>query len=243
MPLLDHFHEPLKPRRHWTSFHSAWSTFIASDLNRRLPEDYVAEGNAKFGIEIDVATLRDPAASDASSSNWQPPPPIMTLPFVGIADVVEVQVTHFSGGPNLVGAIELVSPANKDRPETRDAFVTKCASYVQEGIGLVVIDIVTERIANLHNLLMQRVGAAAPAWDADLYAVAYHPVQQENRSSNGRPISQPEQSLEIWPHQLQVGAALPTLPLCLKGGVSLPLDLEAIYMKTCQESRIPMNGK
>ena len=40
-------------------------------------------------------------------------------------DEIEVLVIHRSGGPTLVGAIELVSPANKDRPETRRAFAAK----------------------------------------------------------------------------------------------------------------------
>src|SRR2546423_10933262 len=107
MPLLDHFHAPLRPRRHWTSFHSAWSTFIAGDLNRRLPEDYVAEGTAKFGIEIDVATFREGSSSGQTQGTWQPPAPVLTLPFNTITDIVEIQVIHFSGGSNLVGAIEL----------------------------------------------------------------------------------------------------------------------------------------
>ena len=33
------------------------------------------------------------------------------------------------------GAIELASPGNKDRPETRRAFAAKCASYLARGIG------------------------------------------------------------------------------------------------------------
>ncbi len=243
MPLLDHFHEPLKPRRHWTSFHSAWATCIAFDLNRRLPEDYVAEGSAKFGIEIDVATFRDAPNSLSPDTNWQPPAPILTIPFTVATDIVEIQVINFSGGPNLVGAIELVSPANKDRDANRDAFISKCSKYLQEGIGLIVIDIVTERKANLHNLLMQRVGASTMPWEVDLYAVSYHPVQDRLTKSLGRASDEAVNSLEIWPHELKIGASLPTVPLCLKGGLSLPLDLESIYTRTCQESRLPLNGK
>lgn len=243
MPLFDHFHPPLQPRRHWTSFHSAWATFIASDFNRRLPENYVAEGTAKFGIEIDVATFRDATFSVSTENAWQPPTPTMTLAFTATTDIVEIQLIHFSGGPNLVGAIELVSPANKDRHATRDAFVSKCANYLQDGIGLIVVDIVTERKADLPNLLLERIGASPSAWEAELFAVSYHPVQQEASKSVGRSSEKPERSLEIWPHELKVGSPLPTLPMCLKGGLVLPLDLEAIYMHTCRESRIPLNGK
>ena len=53
---------------------------------------------------------------------------------------VEIRIV---GGATLVGAIELVSPGNKDRAEAHRAFAAKCASYLHEGIGLVIIDVVT----------------------------------------------------------------------------------------------------
>jgi hypothetical protein len=56
-----------------------------------------------------------------------------------LTDLVEVQVFSDSEGPTPVGAIELVSPSNKDRPAERDAFVSKCASYLQQGVGLVIV--------------------------------------------------------------------------------------------------------
>jgi hypothetical protein len=68
MPLLDHFHPPLKLLRHWHAFHNAWATFIASDLNHRLPSRYFAEANVQFGIEIDVATFEESKSDDSVNS-------------------------------------------------------------------------------------------------------------------------------------------------------------------------------
>ena len=48
MALRDHFHAPLSIRRHWHSFHNAWATAIAIDLNTHLPEGYFAEPNVQF---------------------------------------------------------------------------------------------------------------------------------------------------------------------------------------------------
>ena len=59
MPLLDHFRPPLEGRRNWHGFYNAWATFIAFNLNARLPENYFAEPNVQFGIEIDVATFNE----------------------------------------------------------------------------------------------------------------------------------------------------------------------------------------
>ena len=55
----------------------------------------------------------------------------------------EVRVYSGPAGWNLVGAIELISPANKDSPAERRAFVAKCASYLHAGVSLVLLDVVT----------------------------------------------------------------------------------------------------
>src|SRR5437764_166323 len=165
MPLLDHFHPPLSIDRHWESLHAAWSGSLADALNRVLPEQYIAEQiHAGPSGEIDVATIehtatgasgpRDGATAPLPAQTWSPPAPALTLPAV-FADDFEVQVFSMRAGHRLVAAIELVSPRNKDRPEARLAFATKCASYLHQGVGLIVVDIVTDRRANVHNETMQ----------------------------------------------------------------------------------------
>jgi hypothetical protein len=209
MPLLDHFRPPLSVRRHWHAFHNAWATYIASDLNRILPDDYFAEPNVKFGIEIDVA-----------------------IPISIIIDLIEVLVFGREAGPTLAGAIELVSPANKDRASHREAFVSKCAAYLQQGVGLLIVDVVTDRLANLHDELVSRLGTPeAATWGAELYACSYRPVMHDG-----------EASLDLWRQALTIGGDLPTLPLWLPGGLYLPVDLEATYLRTCREHRISGNG-
>ena len=142
-----------------------------------------------------------------------------------------MQVFASSGGATLVAAVELVSPGNKDRMDTRRAFAVKCANYLQQGVGLVIIDVVTERIANLHDELTTLMGLAAefrfPA-TAELYAAAYRPVR---RDAGGDQI-------EMWPEPLAVGRPLPVVPLALRGGPTVPLDLEAAYAEARQGSRL-----
>src|SRR4051794_24599510 len=126
MPLLDHFRPPLSVRRHWHAFYNAWATFIASELNASLPEGYFAEPNVRFGIEIDVAAFEEAGSSAiGSAAIWTPPSPSLTIPFSIVTDTVEVLVFGTTEGPVLAGAIELVSPANRDRPAHREAFVSK----------------------------------------------------------------------------------------------------------------------
>ena len=234
--LLDHFRPPLSERRHWHSFHHSWATFLAADLNRRLPEPYFAEPNVQFGVEIDVAAF-DAAGGDGATgwdAGWSPGAPAATVPLALVGDVVEVAVYDREGGPTLAGAVELVSPANKDRAEHRDAFVAKCRALVQRSVGVVVVDVVTSRRGDLHAELIASLGspAADPAGGrvgggGDLYAAAYRPT-----GANGAA------TLEVWREALAVGRALPTMPLWLLGGPCLPVDLAATYDRTCRELKI-----
>ena len=234
MALQDHFRPPLSVRRHWHAFHNAWATYISSDLNQRLPEGYFAEANVQFGIEIDVATFEEPGHEPppASGEVWAVPTPTQTVPIAILTDTVEVLLFNREAGPTLAGAIELISPANKDRPAHRDAFVSKCAAYLQQGIGLVVVDIVTDRRANLHDELLARLHAPGVVpWGAEIYVVSYRPVQRA-----GQP------SLDIWQAAVAVGRPLPTMPLWLRGNLCLSVDLEATYTRTCREQRLMGNG-
>ena len=75
------------------------------------------------------------------------------------ADDVRVEVFADDGDPRLAAAVELVSPRNKDRPRSREAFAAKCAAYLRRGCGLVVVDVVTTRRADLHADLLAALGA------------------------------------------------------------------------------------
>ena len=239
MPLLDHFRPPLKPLRQWGSIHSAWANVITQTLNQDLlPPDYVAEPHVQLGnqFEVDVATFQQGLAAESggtavATAVWAPPRPALagTVDFVHW-DLFEVQVFQDLGGPQLRAAIELVSPANKDRPSHRQAFATKCGSYLQRGVSVVVIDVVTERSANLHQELLQLLELGTEfGWrsPSGLYAVAYRTVLAAGRHH-----------LEVWPERLAVGEVLPTLPLWLDVDLCLPLRLEETYVATCESLRI-----
>ena len=137
MGLRDHFHPPLHPVHHWESFHSNWATRIADALNDTwLPREYIAEEHTHAGarLEIDIATFEHtdaasvaqiaPSVEGSQPLRWSAPSPRHQVPFV-VPDSFEVRVVSDTGGATLVGVIELVSPANKDRPEHQRAFAAK----------------------------------------------------------------------------------------------------------------------
>ena len=239
MPLLDHFHLPLSVERPWEGIHSTWASTIATQLNQdQLPAEYFAMPLITLGggVQVDVGTFQTGEQQESTPGGvatqiWAPPQPPLSavVDFVAL-DVYEVRVMQHMGGPKLRAAIELVSPANKDRVSHRRAFAVKCAGYLQQGVAVVIIDVVTEQTANLHAELVEILQLAQPlAWCApvQLYAVAYRPTQ-----------SAAAQRLEVWPEALAVGAALPTMPLWVSEELCLPLALEESYRATCAALRI-----
>ncbi len=241
MPLLDHFHAPLFPTRPWESFHALWAGELTGALNRSLPPRYFAAVQTHLGrhIEADVAELEltaEPAGAEPVNGpggvavrTWAPPAATMTFPAV-FPDDIEVHVFDTRDGIRVVAVIELVSPSNLDRPEERRAFAAKCAAYLQRGVGLIFVDIVTSRRFNLHNELMEVLllpeTFAMPA-ETPLYAVAYRPARRQDANL-----------IDCWTNPLAVGGVLPALPLALLGGPVVPVDLEATYCEARVQSRL-----
>lgn len=249
MPLRDHFHPPLKHQRHWESFHARWINGIADAIDELLPEGYVTEPQVHAGasIKIDVGTFQvyngsaksndrssHPLTTGGGTAVAAPPLPYApTLPTLSVAtafaDDFEVRIFRESGGLKLVAAIELASPANKDRPESRTAFATKCASYLHNSVALVIVDVVTDRSANLHDEIVPLVttNVVPPLGEGLLYAVAYRPIRRGESDQ-----------IDIWPHRLVVGESLPVLPLWLDAVFAVPVDLESTYASALRRARI-----
>lgn len=234
MPLLDHFHPPLSKRRHRTNLHSAWSNALRDQLNDGLlPPNYVAEVKVTIGnrAEVDVGSLREGEGTHEPGSVllWAPPRPQQqaVLNFTS-SEVFEVQVFQEEEGPKLVAAIELISPANKDRASERHMFAVKCASYLQDGVGVVIVDVVTHGSANLHAELFRLLQVPVPEADLPaLYAAAYRTV------AAGESVK-----LEYWLDQVSVAAAPPVMPLWIAADICLPVELEKAYVAACRSSRI-----
>jgi hypothetical protein len=243
MPLLDHFHPPLAPTRHWESFHARWAASLADSLNPQLPDRYFAEPQTHAGtrVEVDVATFENaPARAGAASPRdgnvgvlpaqvWVPPSAALSMPGV-CPKAFEVLVFHDDGGARLVGAIELASPGNKDRQDQRRAFAVKCANYLYQGIGLVLVDIVTSRPGILHNEVIHVMENDAQFLlppTQSLYAVAYRPVRRRQ-----------EDMIDLWPATLALDQPLPTLPLFLGEELCLPVDLETTYTEACRRLKL-----
>ena len=242
MPLRDHFHGILKNRRHWESFHSVWPGMMVKHLNSRLPSRYYAEPHTRLGIQVeaDLATFEEDLAPGAEGTSgngvataiWAPPRATQSLlTDLPAQDAFEVRVYDEDRASRLVAAIELVSPANKDRPEHRRAFLLKCAGYLQQKVALVIVDVVTASQQNLHSEFLELLRLKETfEWPetVPLYAVAYRTTKQKD-----------QWQLDTWNERLALGSALPTLPLWLADNLAVPVELEPSYAETCAVLRIP----
>ena len=255
MPLKDHAR--LHPTDQWSGFHSTWAIEMMGRLNRDvLTARYKARPNLYLGnrAEADVATLEQVevgslfegsggeggAAVATATLAYAPPRATLSGPVTfGDTDVFEVQVLGDRDGWRLVAAIELVSPSNKDREESRRALAIKCASYLGAGVSVVVVDVVTERRADLHLDLCEILALPDDfRWQSPtgLAAMCYRVAQGTKKP--GLAIGDGRVRLDVWPFPLAVGGELPTVPLWLAADLAVPLELELTYAAACQSLRL-----
>lgn len=239
MPLRDHFHSPVSKKASWEGFHGMWPASIVQHLRKQLPPGYVAEPRVHLGtlMEIDVGALESHEALRTGTANgngnvvmasWTATAPVVAVE-TDPPDEYEYEVRIFDveRERTLVAAIELVSPANKDRPESRQALVAKCAALLRKGVAVSLVDLVTIRRFNLYAQLMEFIGHPDQTMSNEEPAIYAASCRWVTRGTRAR--------LEAWSHALAVGRPLPTLPLWLREDLVLALDLEQSYEQACRD--------
>ncbi len=244
MPLRDHFRPPLDDSRSWDELHGAWPTVIVMALNRALPARYVAAPRVHLGThaEIDVTAYETDAPDSAGASTgspdggvatavWAPPQPTLDVAAeLSDQDEYEVRIYDTQRHRRLVAAVEIVSPANKDRPEHRRVFVAKCEALLRQRVSVAIVNLVTTRHFNLYRDLLELIGQADPS-------MMHEPPHLYAAECRWKRISKSSR-FQTWSHAMAVGQPLPTLPLWLAHDLAVPLELEASYEETCRILRI-----
>ena len=107
------------------------------------------------------------------------PVPTLTLDIAEFPEqyAYEVLIFDVERDRRLVAAVEVVSPANKDRPESRQLFVAKCLNLLRQDVCLSIVDLVTIRQFNLYTELLAVLDRSDPAFGKPtppIYAVTCH---------------------------------------------------------------------
>ncbi|MFO0964118.1 MAG: DUF4058 family protein [Gemmataceae bacterium] len=244
MPLRDHFRPPISSRYSWEGVHGGWPMTMVQHLAHVLPNDFSAEPRVHLGsyFDLDLSTYEDDEpkrsgpgpqqdGNGIATATWSPPQPTLTIETdLGEQYEYEVQIYDQGRGRRLVAAVEIVSPANKDRPENRKALVTKCTALLQQGVCVSLVDLVTLRHFNLYTDLLAEFGGRDPAFAGD--ASSIYAATCRGRRTGKRP------RVDAWAYPLQVGQRLPKLPIWLAADLAVELDLESSYEDTCAALRI-----
>ena len=239
MPLRDHFRSPIDDVHSWDELHGMWPAVIVQHLAKVLPEPYFAAPGVHLGnlYEVDVSTYRVSGPDLANGeggpviATYTAPKPTITLePELPNQDVYEVRIYDSRRHRRLVAAVEIISPSNKDRPDSRLTFVSKIATLLRNNICVSIIDIVGTIDFNLYAELMNYVHRVDPALGESpppIYAVTLRTRYEGLRKM-----------MDNWYHPLAYGQPLPTLPIWLQESFAISLDLETSYEEACQTLRI-----
>lgn len=221
--LTDHW----KP---WFGFNLTWACRMLERLNLHvLSQDYCAQLDVfKPWEEVShFEAVPDHTISHAPDRGFPPLPELSaSSAFVdpGFHDLkVRYELTT-----RWAAVVPIAHPQYLLTDLGRRAFAMKCARWLQRGVNVVAINTCTR--ADLHGELTALLGCASEmAWESPtgLSAVSYRVAREKDRLR-----------FDAWPHALQIGEELPTIPLWLEADSAVPLDLEAAFTSTCESLRV-----
>ncbi|ETX04157.1 DUF4058 family protein [Candidatus Entotheonella palauensis] len=219
----------------WRSFHNHWIVRLVEYLNADvLPSGFQARPTELIiGIEPDLLRLQDSdqpetdrqissqsTLGEATTTAVLPPP--AERPMVGIYSAYDTN--------RIVAVIELVSPGNKDGPEAVKHFVEKALFLLQEGVHVMVIDVIRLPRQAMRRPILKRLGLNDEGDSHQIWVSSYCSL----------PDSEPQPHLKVreWAHTVDVNASLPDLPLFLRTDQQwVMVDLESTYQATLQAGR------
>jgi hypothetical protein len=232
------------PAHDWTrvddgvfhAFHTVWLTAINHALNGGiLPSGYYSLPEQHVGRFVtDVLTLHSPPSFAApAASSPQPgassatllaeaPPQVrwrQTIPAEALSRRRSLAIRHVSGH-RLVALLEIVSPANKDRPEHVEEFAAKVESAIDQGVHVLFLDLFApgkHDPGGMHGAVLSRL----------------HPSATPPTAPSNEPLAfvsyAAGPTVETHIERAAFGAELPTMPLFLTPEKFINVPLEATY--------------
>jgi hypothetical protein len=218
-------------------FHTVWIGFLRTVLNDGLlPQDYyaLAEQHAGRAIADVLALHAGPAPLEPLSAPlpWPPdtggvavaeaPPRTRRKQTFAAAMLTRrwtLAIRHVSGH-RLVALLEIVSPANKDRPENVGDFADKVESALAMGVHLLLVDLFPPGIndpAGMHGVMLRRLDPTAAPYD----------LPRDEPLSLASYVAGPP--VDAYLEHVAVSAVLPDMPLFLRPDRYVNAPLESTY--------------
>ena len=229
-------------RSGWEGMHHLWIVELLKWVRRKLPPGYRAfigsapvvsvgapsrRPDVEVGRRPDRPNIESAPSGTGGGSDWE---------FSLDPDIERAVLTLDPGTSvfvekqgRLIAAIELISPRNKDRPDSRADYLARYLAYVHQAVHLLMVDVHRRPIGFS---FADRIAAELSIDQEPLpppFAVSYRV---------GEPAATGGRYLAIWHRALSPGSDLPTLPLPLDVHVAVPVDLEVTYSAAAIEAEV-----
>ncbi|WP_152052045.1 DUF4058 family protein [Tautonia marina] len=222
----------------WDGVHLLWIAELLRWIKPRLPEGYRAYVGTSPRMSIGAPTSK----ADVSIRAWpraahpgdRPSEEVGTLPeglrpdIEVIVDTIESDAALFvEHGGWLVAVIERVSPRNKDRPSSREIYLTRYLAYLHDGVNLLLIDVLPHPYGfSFADTIAAEIGLEQPPTPTP-FAVSYRV---------GEPVPGEGRFFAAWRRPMTVGQPLPTITLPLTVNEAVAVDLEATYASAASDA-------
>ena len=218
-------------------FHQAWIQEIGRDLNRGVlpPDHYALAEQHAWHFGPDILTLQSRVSLDDDAGNGDPTGResstaggvILAKPKAHLAGETDLEfyrrkqnvvaIRHISGD-RLVVIVEIVSPGNKSGRAEFNKLVDNAVELLNRDIHLLILDLIrpTRRDPN---------GIHGAIWEAL--------CGEEHQAPPAKPLTlaayEAEAAVRAYVEPVAVGDSLLEMPLFLRAGAHVPVDLEATY--------------
>jgi len=221
MPLHD-----WKDERGWDGVHLLWLAQLLDWVQPRLPPGFRAyvgsvpaltlEGN-NGKPDVTVRGWRSEGSETPSGRSAALAPDRET---VATFTLDPQRALHIDWHGQLIAAVEIVSPRNKDRLDSKARYSRRYLGYLRQGVHLMLIDVFARPADfSFANAISDDLGLGEPA-SPPPHVVSYRvggPVPVEEHMGT---------SIGIWHRRLKVGQVLSELPLALDDQQVVVIDLE-----------------
>lgn len=224
MPLHD-----WRDERRWGGAHLLWLAQLLDWVQPRLPAGFRAYVGSVPALTLETGNGKP----DVTVRGWRGPT-TDSAPATGLAIAPDRETVaaftpdaqralHIDWHGQLIAAIELVSPRNKDRLDSKARYARRYLGYLRQGVHLMLVDVFAQPAGfSFADAISDDLGLGeAPT--PPPFAVSYRigtPVPRDN--AMGTPVA-------VWRRVMEAGQRLPELPLTLDEDAAVVIDLEATY--------------
>lgn len=218
----------------WETVHGGWIVELHRWLKPRLPPGFRSTlatvpslAGAPVPVHPDVSVHRHPEPAEPPASGPGDLLDVAPDEKVTLAVAEADRAVHVYHGGNLVAVLELISPANKDRPDKRRRTTDRCVGYLLNGIHLLLVDVHPRPQGfsfadDLAGVLEYSTPALPPP-----FAISYRVGGWDRHEGL---------NLAVWRRALAAGQPLPTLPLPLTPDLAVRVDLDSTYTRAAADA-------